>query len=133
VAAGHITDSWRVEKDGRLLWADSFRVTEDVFPQLRRNALLSNCTAMATIVYVGPDLDARLARFREDCGREMASSLECHTAATVVGGLIVVRMAASQSYALGLVVRRVLRRFSNECGGERGNGSFRVPRMWCCS
>ena len=27
VASGHVVDSWRVEKDGRLVWADSLRIT----------------------------------------------------------------------------------------------------------
>jgi urease accessory protein len=132
VTAGHITDSWRVEKDGRLIWADSFRVTDDIFPHLQRSALLSTCTALATIVYAGPDPDAQLAHLREASvgdARDAASSLECHVAATAIGGLIVVRMAASQSYSLGLAVRRVLRLFEHECG----KGPFRVPRMWCCS
>lgn len=48
LSAGTITDRWRVVKDGRLVWADSFRVTDDVFPHLWRKALLSDCTAIAT-------------------------------------------------------------------------------------
>ena len=89
VASGHVVDSWRVEKDGRLVWADILRITDDVFPHLRRKALLADCTAVATLVYFGPDLEKRL-----ECLRDWAASLECHAAATVVGGLIIVRFAA---------------------------------------
>src|SRR5262249_43064172 len=32
MVGGHITDSWRVKKDGRLIWADSFRVSDKIFP-----------------------------------------------------------------------------------------------------
>ncbi len=32
---GHITDSWRVRKDGRLIWADTFRATDEMFPYPR--------------------------------------------------------------------------------------------------
>src|SRR5215470_5692708 len=58
LAGGHITDSWRVKKDGRLIWADSFRATEKVFAHLGRKALLSDCKAIGTLIYFGPNLDA---------------------------------------------------------------------------
>ena len=89
MVGGHITDSWRVKKDGRLIWADSFRATDETFPHLHRKALLSNCKAVGTLIYFGPDLDARLEFLRD-----IARSLQCHCAATSVGGLIVVRFAA---------------------------------------
>ena len=41
VLEGQITDSWRVKKNGRLIWADTFRATEETFPHLRRRALLA--------------------------------------------------------------------------------------------
>jgi len=63
ISAGEITDIWRVIKDGRLIWADSFRATDDVFPHLSRKALLSDCTALATLLYFGPDLDVAFAVF----------------------------------------------------------------------
>ena len=57
MVGGGITDSWRVKKDGRLIWADSFRATDETFPHLRRKALLSNCKAIGTLIYFGPCLD----------------------------------------------------------------------------
>jgi urease accessory protein len=86
VLDGGITDSWRVKKDGRLIWADSFRVTDEMFSLLHRKALLSNCKAVGTLIYFGPYLDLRLAFLRD-----IAPPLECHCAATSVGGLIIVR------------------------------------------
>src|SRR5215813_6341396 len=65
VVGGHITDSWRVKKDGRLIWADGFRVTDRVFPQLRRRALLWEFKALATLIYFGAALDTRLEFLRE--------------------------------------------------------------------
>jgi urease accessory protein len=123
MVGGHITDSWRVNKDGRLIWADSFRATDETFSHLPRKALLSNCTAVATLIYFGPHLDARLER-----SRAIASSLECHCAATLVAGLIVVRFAAKASYDLRLALRSCLQQF----GRELGPGPFRVPKMWSC-
>jgi urease accessory protein len=120
---GHITDSWRVKKDGRLIWADSFRATDEVFPHVHRKALLSNCKAVGTLIFFGPYLDARLALLRD-----IAPSLECHCAATSVSGLIIVRFAAQASADLRPAVRCVLQQFSRELGP----GPFGVPKMWSC-
>src|SRR2546427_8021526 len=123
VVGGNITDSWRVKKDGRLIWADSFRITDEIFPHLNRKALLSNCKAVATLIYFGPYLDARLEFLRD-----VVRSLECQCAATSVGGLIVVRFAAKVLYDLRLAVQLFLEQFSRELGGA----PFRAPKMWSC-
>lgn len=120
---GHINDGWRVKKDGRLIWADSFRATDEMFGHLRREALLSNFKAVATLIYFGPHLDRRLEFLRD-----IAPSLECRSAATSVGGLIVARFAAEFSSDLRLALRSFLQQFSRELGP----GPFRVPKMWLC-
>jgi urease accessory protein len=123
MVGGHITDSWRVKKDGRLIWADCFRATDEMFPHLYRTALLSNCKAVGTLIYFGPYLDTRLAFLRD-----IVPSLECHCAATSVGGLIIVRFAAKAP----LDLRRALRSFLQQFSRELGPGPFRVPKMWSC-
>ena len=123
VAGGSVVDSWRVERNGRLVWADTLRITDDVFPHLRRSALLADFTAVATLVYVGPDLKKRL-----ECLRDWAASLACHSAATVVGALIVMRFAAAEASTLRAGLRNILDQF--DCAF--GPGPFRVPKMWSC-
>jgi urease accessory protein len=123
VVGGSITDSWRVKKDSRLIWADSFRVSEEIFPHLNRKALLSDCNAIATLVYFGPHLDSRLGVLRD-----ILPSLGCNCGATLVGGLIVARFAAKESSGLKFALRSFLQRF----GPEIGSGPFRVPKMWSC-
>jgi urease accessory protein len=120
---GHINDGWRVKKDGRLIWADRFRATDDTFAHLHRKALLSNYKAVGTLIYFGPHPDRRLEFFRD-----IAPSLECRSASTSVGGLIVARFAAEVSSDLRLALRSFLQQFSRELGP----GPFRVPRMWLC-
>jgi urease accessory protein len=120
---GHITDSWRVKKDSRLIWADSFRVTNEMFPHLHRKALLSNCKAVGTLIYFGPYLDIRLEFLRD-----IAPSLGCHCAATSVGGLIIVRFATEVSSDLKHALRSFLQQFNRELGPS----PFRVPKMWSC-
>jgi urease accessory protein len=123
MSGGQITDSWRVKRDDRLIWADSFRVTDEIFPHLHRKALLSNCRAIATLIYFGPYADARLEFLRD-----MIRSLECQCAATLVAGLIIVRFAAKVLYDLRLALQNLLGQFSRELGG----GPFQVPKMWSC-
>jgi urease accessory protein len=123
VVGGNISDSWRVKKDGRLIWADSFRITDEIYPHLKRKALLSNHNAIATLIYFGPDLDKRLEFLRG-----IIPSLGCNCAATLVSGLIVVRFATKESSDLKLALRSFLQQF----GPELGSGPFRVPKMWSC-
>jgi urease accessory protein len=123
MVGGNITDSWRVKKDGQLIWADSFRITEEIYPHLKRKALLSNHNAIATLIYFGPDLDRRL-----DFLREIIPSFGCTCAATLVSGLVVVRFAAKESSDVKLALRSFLQQF----GPELGSGPFRVPKMWSC-
>ena len=123
VVGGHITDSWRVKKDGRLIWADSFRATDKVFAHLERKVLLSDCKAIGTLIYFGPHLDTRLEFLRD-----IAHSLECQCAATSVGGLVIVRFATRVSSDLRLALGSFLQQFSQELG----QGPFHVPKMWSC-
>ena len=123
VVRGHIRDRWLVRRDGRLVWADSFLVAEETFPHLRRKALLSDYKAIGTLLYFGPHLDRRLEMLRE-----AAQSLACNCAATVVSGLIVVRLAAETSFELRIALICMLQRFGRDGDG----GPFRVPKMWSC-
>jgi urease accessory protein len=122
LAAGHINDSWRVRIDGRLAWADSFRVTDGMFPHLRSRALLSSSRAIGTLVCFGPHPDRRLEFLRN------LAPPDCQFAATLVGGLLVARFAADRSCDL----RRALRSLLREYDREFGPGPFRVPKMWSC-
>jgi urease accessory protein len=123
MVGGHIDDGWRVNKDGRLIWADSFRATDETFAHLHRKALISNYKALGTLIYFGPALDTRLEFLRD-----IAPALGCHCGATSVAGLIVARFAAEASSDLRLALRSFLQQFSREFGP----GPFRVPKMWLC-
>jgi urease accessory protein len=123
LAAGHINDSWCVRIDGRLAWADSFRVTDGMFPHLRSRALLSSSNAIATLICFGSHPNRRLEFLRD-----LAPSPGCQFAATLVGGLLVARFAADRSYDLRLALRSLLREYDREFGP----GPFRVPKMWSC-
>jgi urease accessory protein len=120
---GQISDSWRVKKDGRLLWADTFRCVEETYSHLHRKALLSRCKAIGTLVFFGRDLDHRLELIRD-----IAPSRECCCGATLVSGVMIVRFAAEAAFDLRLALDRVLQQFRRDLGP----GPFGVPKMWSC-
>ena len=120
---GQVTDSWRVKKDGRLIWADTFRCVDETYPHLHKKALLSRYMAIATLVYFGGDLNDRVELIRD-----IAPSLECCCGATLVSGVMIVRFAAEAAFLLRLALYRVLHQFRL----DRGPGPFRIPKMWSC-
>ena len=123
LSAGTIIDTWHVKKNGRLHWADTLRLTDDVFPHLSRKALLSDCAAIATLLYFGPELEERLQLIRN-----LSATYNSQCGATLVGGLLVVRLAAMSSFELKAALRNLLEEF----GKELAPGPFRVPKMWSC-
>jgi urease accessory protein len=122
VVEGEITDRWELRRDGRLVWADSFRVTDEIFPHLGNRALLADFRAVATLIQSGPGLDDRMQLIRE-----LAPSLACYCVASVVAGVLVTRCAARASVDLRHGLREILQQLSPTAAG-----AFRVPHMWSC-
>jgi urease accessory protein len=123
LSAATIIDTWHVRKDGRLYWGDTFRLTDDVFPHLSRKALLWDSIALGTLLYFGPELGERLQLFRAQ-----SVSFDCQFGATMVGGMVVARLAARSSFELKAALRNLLQ----ELGKELAPGPFGVPKMWSC-
>jgi urease accessory protein len=120
---GQIIDGWQVKLDGRLIWADRFRATEDVFPRLRSPALLADFKTIGTLIYFGPDAEAWV-----EFMRALAPQLPCHCVTTMVSGLVITRLAAREAAELRAGLREILLSFER----TRAQGPFRVPKMWSC-
>jgi urease accessory protein len=123
LSAGAISDTWQVRKNGRLQWGDTFRLTDEIFSHVSRKALLWESTALATLLYFGPDLEERLQLIRAQ-----SVSSDCQCGATLVGGMVVARLAARSSFELKAALSNLLQ----ELGKELAPGPFRVPKMWSC-
>lgn len=123
VSAGSISDSFRVRKNGRLVWADTFLVDDNAFSHVSRKALLSDATALATLLYFGPDLEAPLQVIRD-----ASPWFPFHCGATLVGGILVARLAANCSFEL----RTGLRNLLQALGKQFAPGPFQAPKMWSC-
>jgi urease accessory protein len=64
VHQGFCRDTWRVRRDGRLVFADSLQLDGPIASILDRPAALAGARAMALIFYAGSDAAARLAPAR---------------------------------------------------------------------
>ena len=86
-----VRDSWRVRRDGRLVFADETRL-EHAGASLERKAVGAGARAMSTIVASAPDIEARLPNLRaalEVTGPGVESG------ASAFDGLIVARLLAA--------------------------------------
>jgi urease accessory protein len=120
---GAIRDSWRVHREGQLIWADNFRLEGDIVSQVARPSLLGGSTAIATILYVAADAEGHLDR-----ARDALSVLPVEAGATLVGGLLICRLAAGLAADLRRAVTAFLRSF------RAGLDGFppALPRVWAC-
>jgi urease accessory protein len=120
---GEIRDSWRVHRDGRLAWADSFRLDGDIAAQTARASLLGGCAALATILYIAADAGEHLDRVRD-----LLAETSVSAGATLVGGLLLMRFAARSASELRRAVAGFLLAF------RAGLPDFppALPRVWSC-
>jgi urease accessory protein len=121
MTSGHIIDTWRVRENGRLIWADSFRITGETFAHLHRPALMADFKAIATMIYFGPSPEKRF-EFMGD----MVPGVGCTCAATSIAGLTILRFAAQEAFEL----KQALQRCLDQLRTALGPGLARVPKMW---
>lgn len=112
-----LADTWRVRRDGELLFAENIRLDGDLAALLDRPAIGGAARDVATMLHVAPDAEARI-----DEARDALEGAESDCGASAWSGMMVVRFAAPSP----AVVRRDLARFLQ---------AFRsgpLPRVWQC-
>ena len=110
-----VRDSWRVRRDGRLVFADETRI-DHAGATLERKAAGAGARAVSTIVASAPNIEARLPDLRAalDAGRPGVES-----GASAFDGLVVARLLAASSERL----RAALVAAIVALGGRK-------PRLW---
>jgi urease accessory protein len=108
-------DRWRIRRDGRLVLAEDVRLDGDVAARLARPAVGAGARAIATLVHVAPDAEARLEALRE-----ILSNAASECGASAWNGLLVARFLHTDAAALRADLARILQAF-------RG---ARLPRSW---
>jgi urease accessory protein len=74
VREGRVIDRWRVRRDGRLIFAENFRLDGPVTDRLNEAAVAGGCTAIGTVLVVPGDdaavaaVRAAYAQFRGEAG-----------------------------------------------------------------
>jgi urease accessory protein len=110
-----LRDSWRVRRDGRLVFADETRL-EHAGAILERKAVGRGARALSTIVASAPDIEARLPDLRAALD---AAGSDIESGASAFDGLIVVRLLGPSSDRL----RAALIASIVALGGRK-------PRLW---
>ena len=114
-------DRWRVRVAGRLVHAEDFRVDGPAREILARSATAAGGTAMASILMIGPNCEARLREVRElIADGEGLAGAASHVTVGATGKLLA-RMAAENGY----VLRKVLAPLVAALHGGEG-----LPKIW---
>ena len=112
---GAFADRWRIRRDGRLIFAEDVRLDGAIEEKLARKAVGDGARALATVLHVAPDAEARRDEAR--AALEGASS-ECGVSAW--DGMLVARFLSPDPQALRTDLARFLQAFR----------SRPLPRSW---
>lgn len=114
VTGGAFTDSWRIRRDGRLIFADAARIAGDIDAVAAGPATLAGMKAVATVVLAAPGAEEKLA-----AARTVLDPLPT-AGASAMPGLLICRLIAADDRAL----RAVLVPLLNLLAGRA------LPRVW---
>ena len=93
VQTAHLHDIWRVKSGGKLVFADALKLDGPVAKLLARPAIASGHRALANVLLVSPDTEAKLAKTRQLLGTSGGASI-------IRPGVLVVRLMAPNSFLL---------------------------------
>ncbi|MCS0493525.1 urease accessory protein UreD [Ancylobacter sp. MQZ15Z-1] len=133
-STGRLHDSWRVRRDGRLIYADGLVLDGDIAATLDCRAAAGGWAAFATLLLVAPDAEGRLAAVRAALGLPDGASDEppdvpgpagrgpetLEAGASAWDGMLSVRLLARDGAPLETAIRRAIAAL----------GVAEVPRIW---
>ncbi len=117
VHRGACRDAWRVRRDGALAFADTFRAEGAVAGMLDRQGTLAGARAVAMLLYVAPDAEAKL-----DHVRALLQSAQSVAGASAWNGVLVARALAREGHTLYRDIAPVAEALSGRP----------LPRVWQC-
>jgi urease accessory protein len=112
---GGFGDRWRVRRDGVLVFAEDVRLDGEIDRLLDRKAVGEGARALATVLVVAPDAEARI-----DAVRAALADAASECGASAWNGMVVVRFLSRSAQALRADLVRFLERL-------RGTP---MPRSW---
>jgi urease accessory protein len=114
VLQGEFVDRWRLRRGGRLVFAETLRLSGDIEQKLARAAVANGAAAIATALMVPGD-DALVERIRA-----LAASFECEVGLSAWNGFAMARFCAQDAARLRADMVTVL-------GCASGSA---LPRLW---
>src|SRR6266849_1127798 len=94
VHEGSLADRWRIRRDGRLIFAENFRLDGPVADRLNEAAVAGGCTAIGTVLMTPGD-DVAVAAVRSACGQ-----FRGEVGISAWNGIALARLAARDGAAL---------------------------------
>jgi len=116
VAEGFFEDRWRIRRGQRLAYADTLRLDGPIADLLKKPSVAKGARAIATLLHVAPDAEARL----EEARGYLSAGSGCDAAASAWNGLMAVRFCAVNIEALRAAACPFLVAFRREP----------LPRVW---
>lgn len=116
IVGGLFIDRWRIRRGSRLIYADTLRLAGPISDLLQKPSVGNGARALATLIHVAPDAEARLESVRGS----LPSRDGCDSAASAWNGLLVVRFCAVTIRALRAAICPFLLTFRGEP----------LPRVW---
>lgn len=90
-----LNDQWRIWRDGKLVYADGLRFGPNVGGVFERQVIFGGARAFATLIYVAPDAQDRLA-----LARSLLKEVQAKAVASAWNSMLVVRFLAEDSQNL---------------------------------
>lgn len=112
---GTFSDSFRIRRDGRLIFADTIRLDGDLGEMLARPAIAPDSRAAALVVYVAPDAADRL-----EAAREALADAQTDCGLSTWNGMLSARFLARRPEDLLSDLARLLRHLAGRP----------LPRVW---
>jgi urease accessory protein len=121
--SGLLHDAWRIRRDGRLVWADALHLEGDVQKQRAAPFGFGTCIACSTVLYAGADASQQL-----DLVRQLLDECGLPSGATLLDGILLVRIMADGAPALRAVIMKLIAGIRQAAAGLPA----RLPRVWHC-
>ncbi|MGI9522884.1 MAG: urease accessory protein UreD [Hyphomicrobiaceae bacterium] len=111
-----LRDTWRMRRDGRLVFAENTRVDSDALSRSGTHAITGGATVLATVLYVAPDAEAKHLALRRV--HEAQGAVQC--AVSAWNGIAIVRARARDSASMRDLMTNLL----------TGLAEASLPRVW---
>lgn len=125
---GSFADTWRLQLDGKLVWADRMGFADDsaIEEARARTFGLNGATAFATILYVGDQTREVVEMVRHEPLTERAQAHDIRLGATCMGSHTLIRLMGPQPQPLRSLLGDIWKHLRAQVGGY----SPTLPALW---